>query len=78
MRIVIIGAGAVGSYLAEKLSYEGQDVVVIESEPPPADSVSPLSSPQAVESARSIIAGIHAGRDSSYDRERGIGPPAPA
>ena len=33
MRIVIIGAGAVGSYLAEKLSYEGQDVVVIESDP---------------------------------------------
>ena len=29
MRIVIVGAGAVGSYLAEKLSYEGQDVVVI-------------------------------------------------
>jgi trk system potassium uptake protein TrkA len=33
MRIVIVGAGAVGSYLAEKLSYEGQDVVVIESDP---------------------------------------------
>lgn len=32
MRIVIVGAGAVGSYLAEKLSYEGQDVVVIESD----------------------------------------------
>ncbi len=30
MRIVIIGAGAVGSYLAERLSSEGQDVVVIE------------------------------------------------
>lgn len=30
MRIVIIGAGAVGSYLAERLSAEGQDVVVIE------------------------------------------------
>jgi trk/ktr system potassium uptake protein len=33
MRIVIVGAGAVGSYLAEKLAYEGQDVVVIESDP---------------------------------------------
>jgi trk system potassium uptake protein TrkA len=33
MRIVIVGAGAVGSYLAQKLSYEGQDVVVIESDP---------------------------------------------
>ncbi len=30
MRIVIIGAGAVGSYLAERLSSEGQDVVIIE------------------------------------------------
>jgi trk system potassium uptake protein TrkA len=30
MRIIIIGAGAVGSYLAERLSTEGQDVVVIE------------------------------------------------
>ncbi len=31
MRIVIIGAGQVGSYLAQRLSQEGQDVVVIES-----------------------------------------------
>lgn len=30
MRIIIIGAGAVGTYLAERLSAEGQDVVVIE------------------------------------------------
>jgi trk system potassium uptake protein TrkA len=30
MRIIIIGAGAVGSYLAERLSAEGQDVVVVE------------------------------------------------
>ena len=30
MRIIIVGAGAVGSYLAERLSTEGQDVVVIE------------------------------------------------
>jgi trk system potassium uptake protein TrkA len=30
MRIIIIGAGAVGSYLAERLSTDGQDVVVIE------------------------------------------------
>lgn len=33
MRIVIVGAGAVGSYLAEKLAVEGQDVTVIESDP---------------------------------------------
>ncbi len=32
MRIVIIGAGAVGSSLAERLSTEGQDVVVVESD----------------------------------------------
>ena len=30
MRIIIIGAGAIGSYLAERLSSEGQDVIVIE------------------------------------------------
>jgi trk system potassium uptake protein TrkA len=33
MKIFIVGAGAVGSSLAERLSYEGQDVVVIESDP---------------------------------------------
>ena len=33
MRIVIVGAGAVGSYLAERLAIEGQDVVVVESNP---------------------------------------------
>lgn len=33
MRIVVIGAGAVGSHLAERLSVEGQDVVVVESNP---------------------------------------------
>lgn len=32
MRIVIVGAGAVGSYLAQRLSTEGQDVVMIESD----------------------------------------------
>ena len=32
MRIVIVGAGAVGSYLAELLSSEGQDVLVIEAD----------------------------------------------
>lgn len=30
MRIIVVGAGAVGSYLAERLSTGGQDVVVIE------------------------------------------------
>ena len=33
MRIIIVGAGAVGSYLAERLSTEGQDVVLIENDP---------------------------------------------
>lgn len=33
MRIIIVGAGAVGSYLASRLSTEGQDVVVIEADP---------------------------------------------
>lgn len=32
MRIVIVGAGAVGSYLAARLSGEGQDVVVIDND----------------------------------------------
>ncbi len=32
MRIVIVGAGAVGSHLAERLSGEGQDVVIIEAD----------------------------------------------
>lgn len=32
MRIVIVGAGAVGSYLAERLALEGQDVVLVESD----------------------------------------------
>jgi trk system potassium uptake protein TrkA len=30
MRIIIVGAGAVGSYLAERLSQDGQDVTVVE------------------------------------------------
>ena len=33
MRIIIVGAGAVGTHLAERLSFEGQDVVVIEIDP---------------------------------------------
>jgi trk system potassium uptake protein TrkA len=32
MRIIIVGAGAVGSYLAERLSHEGQDVVIVEAD----------------------------------------------
>lgn len=39
MRIVIVGAGAVGSYLAERLALEGQDVVVIESDPQRAEEL---------------------------------------
>jgi len=39
MRIVVIGAGAVGSHLAERLSIEGQDVVVVESNPATAAEV---------------------------------------
>ena len=30
MRIIIVGAGAVGSYLAERFSFDGQNVVVVE------------------------------------------------
>lgn len=32
MRIIIVGAGAVGSYLAQRLSSDGQDVTVIDSD----------------------------------------------
>lgn len=39
MRIVVIGAGAVGSHLADQLSHEGQDVVVIESDAARAEEV---------------------------------------
>ena len=39
MRIVVIGAGAIGTHLAERLSQEGQDVVVIESDPVRAQEV---------------------------------------
>ena len=33
MRIVVVDAGAVGGYIAERLSLEGQDVVVIDIDP---------------------------------------------
>ncbi len=33
MRIVVVGAGTVGGYIAERLSLEGQDVVVVEIDP---------------------------------------------
>lgn len=39
MKIIIVGAGAVGSYLAERFSMEGHDVVVIESDPDRAAKV---------------------------------------
>lgn len=32
MKIIVVGAGAVGSYLADRLSSEGQDVLVIEAD----------------------------------------------
>jgi trk system potassium uptake protein TrkA len=40
MRIVIIGAGEVGYHLAQRLSEEGQDVVIIEADPERAEQVS--------------------------------------
>ena len=40
MRIVVVGAGAVGSYIAERLSSEGQDVVVIDIDPRRAEDLS--------------------------------------
>ncbi|HLA67370.1 MAG TPA: Trk system potassium transporter TrkA [Acidimicrobiia bacterium] len=42
MRIVIVGAGAVGSYLAERLTSDGQDVVVIEANEHRADELRDL------------------------------------
>ena len=33
MRIIIIGAGEVGYYLAQKLSYEKHDLTLIDSDP---------------------------------------------
>ncbi len=39
MRIVIVGAGAVGSYIAERLSQEGQDIVLIEIDPQRAEEI---------------------------------------
>ena len=40
MRIIVVGAGAVGYNIAERLSLEHQDVVVIESDPERADFAS--------------------------------------
>lgn len=39
MRIVVIGAGTVGSYLAERLAVEGHDIIVIEADPAAADEL---------------------------------------
>jgi trk system potassium uptake protein TrkA len=40
MRVIIVGAGEVGYHLAERLSQESQDVVVIESDPERAERAS--------------------------------------
>jgi trk system potassium uptake protein TrkA len=40
MRVVVLGAGEVGFHLAERLSRENQDVVIIESDPERADFAS--------------------------------------
>jgi trk system potassium uptake protein TrkA len=37
MRVVVLGAGEVGYHLAERLSRENQDVVIIESDPERAE-----------------------------------------
>ena len=42
MRIIIVGAGEVGFHLAERLSQENQDVVVVESNPEHAERASEL------------------------------------
>jgi len=42
MRVVIVGAGEVGYHLAERLSQENQDVVVIETDPERAERASEL------------------------------------
>lgn len=39
MRIIIVGAGAVGSYLAERFSSDGQNVVVVEKNPQIAEGL---------------------------------------
>ncbi len=39
MKIIIVGAGAVGSYLAERFSSDGQDIVVVEKNPLIAESL---------------------------------------
>ncbi len=40
MRVLVLGAGEVGFHLAERLSQENQDVVIIESDPERADFAS--------------------------------------
>lgn len=42
MRVIIVGAGEVGYHLAERLSQENQDVVVIEADPDRAERASEL------------------------------------
>ena len=39
MKIIIVGAGAVGSYLAERFSSDGQNVVIVERDPQLSDTL---------------------------------------
>ena len=48
MRVVVVGAGEVGFHLAQRLSEEHQDVVVIESDPDQADHAAQLLDVQTV------------------------------
>lgn len=64
MRIVIVGAGAVGTHLAKRLSVEGQDVVLVESD-----------AGRAAEAQREIDCLVIHGNGASAEtlREAGLG-----
>ena len=42
MKVIIVGAGEVGYHLAERLSQESQDVIVIDTDPERAERASEL------------------------------------